>query len=50
LPGYFEFLLNTPSESIGSVDSSDVREYGLLVSFHFKLAGLNDLIKNTFNL
>jgi hypothetical protein len=50
LPAYLEFLLNTPSESIGSVDSSDVREYGLLVSFHFKLPSLNDLIKNTFNL
>jgi hypothetical protein len=50
LPGYLEFLLNTPSESIRSVDSSNVKKYRLIVSFHFKLAGLNDLIKNTFNL
>ena len=50
LPSNFEFLLNTPSESIRSVDSSNVKKYRLIVSFHFKLAGLNDLIKNTFNL
>jgi hypothetical protein len=50
LPSYLEFLFNTPSESIRSVDSSNVKKYRLIVSFHFKLAGLNDLIKNTFNL
>ena len=50
LPGYLEFLFNTPSEFIRSVDSNGVKKSLFMVSFHIKLAALNDLIKNTFNL
>jgi hypothetical protein len=45
-----EFLFNTPSEFIRSVDSNGVKKSLFMVSFHIKLAALNDLIKNTFNL